>query len=51
MATRPTADELKRQWGLAEMQTEQVWFVQTYVDPKADATGRSLCSSIIALLR
>ena len=50
MATRPSAGDLKRHWGLAEMQTEQVWFVQTYVDPKADAAGRSLCSAIIALV-
>jgi len=25
MVTRPSADDLKRHWGLAEMQTERVW--------------------------
>ena len=39
MATRPSADDLKRYWGLAEMQTERVWFRQTYIDPKAGPEG------------
>ena len=47
---RPSADELRRHWGLAEMQTEQVFFIQTYVDPKSGADGRSLCSAIIAMV-
>ena len=50
MATRPSADDLKRHWGLAEMQTERVWFRQTYIDPKAGPDGRPLCSAIIALV-
>ena len=50
MPARPSADDLKRQWGLAEMQTEQVWFVQTYVDPKSNSDGRALSSAIIAMV-
>lgn len=50
MATRPSADDLKRYWGLAEMQTERVWFRQTYIDPKVGPEGRPLCSAIIALV-
>ena len=50
MPSRPSADDLKRHWGLLAMQTEHVFFVQTYVDPKAGPDGRSLCSAIIALV-
>ena len=50
MATRPSANDLRRYWGLAEMQTERVWFRQTYIDPKAGPEGRPLCSAIIALV-
>ena len=50
MPTRPSAADLKRHWGLAEMQTEQVFFVQTYVDPKSGLDGRSCSSAIIALV-
>jgi predicted cupin superfamily sugar epimerase len=50
MTTRPSVDDLKRHWGLAEMQTEQVFFVQTYVDPKSGPDGRSLSSAIIVLV-
>lgn len=47
---RPSADDLKHHWGLVAMQTEQVFFVQTYVDPKSGPDGRSLSSAIIALV-
>ena len=50
MVSRPSADDLRRHWGLAEMQTERVYFTQTYVDPKTGPDGRSLCTAIIALV-
>ncbi len=50
MSDRPTADELVRLWNLQPMQTERVFFTQTYVDPNTGPNGRSLCSAIIALV-
>jgi hypothetical protein len=50
MPTRPSADDLKRRWGLTEMETEHVWFTQTYIDPRVNPDGRALCSAIIALV-
>lgn len=50
MPTRPSAKDLKRHWGLLEMQTEQVWFSQTYLDPKSNSDGRPLCTAIIAMV-
>jgi hypothetical protein len=43
MATRPSAEDLRRHWDLTEMQTERVYFTQTYVDPRTGRDGRSLC--------
>ena len=50
MSDRPSAADLKRQWGLAEMVTEHVWFKQTYVDARTNPDGRALCSAIIAMV-
>lgn len=36
--------------GLLETQTEQVWFSQTYLDPKSNSDGRPLCTAIIAMV-
>ncbi len=50
MSQRPTAADLIRHWQLVEMQTERVYFTQTYVDPRTGPGGRALCSAIIALV-
>lgn len=49
-AKRPTAEELVDLWNLTTMPTENVRFLQTYVDPKVGPDGKPLCSAIIALL-
>ena len=41
MPARPSADDLIRHWGLQEMQTERVWFTQTYADPKTSHRWRT----------
>jgi uncharacterized protein len=50
MAQRPNADDLMRLWKLSVMPTEKVYFAQSYVDRKAGADGKPLCSATIALL-
>jgi len=32
------------------METERVWFRQTYIDPKGGPDGKPLCTAIIALV-
>ena len=49
MAQRPNADDLIRLWKLSVMPTEKVYFTQSYVDRKAGADGKPLCSAIVAL--
>ena len=50
MTQRPSADDLKRLWGLSVMPTEKVYFAQSYVDRKTGADGKPLCSAIVALV-
>jgi predicted cupin superfamily sugar epimerase len=50
MTSRPSPDDLMSHWGLQEMETERVFYTQTYVDPKTSADGRALCSAIIAMV-
>src|SRR4029077_15843035 len=50
MAQKPNVDDLMRLWKLSEMPTEKVYFTQSYVDRKAGADGKPLCSATIALL-
>ena len=47
---RPTAAQLTELWGLSTMPTENVAFVQTYVDAKIGPDGKPLCTAIIAMV-
>ena len=47
---RPSAAQLTELWGLSTMPTENVAFVQTYVDAKTGADGKRLCTAIIAMV-
>jgi len=47
---RPTPEQLVELWSLTTMPTENVRFVQTYVDDEVGPDGKPLCSAIVALL-
>jgi predicted cupin superfamily sugar epimerase len=47
---RPSAEQLIDHWQLTTMPTENVQFLQTYVDPRTGPDSKPLCSAIIALL-
>jgi uncharacterized protein len=47
---RPSAEELREFWGMTTMPTENVQFIQSYVDDRVGPDGKPLCSAIVALL-
>ena len=47
---RPTPEQLVELWNLRTMPTENVRFLQSYVDDKIGPDGKPLCSAIVALL-
>jgi predicted cupin superfamily sugar epimerase len=47
---RPTPEQLVELWNLRTMPTENVRFLQSYVDDKISPDGKPLCSAIVALL-
>jgi predicted cupin superfamily sugar epimerase len=47
---RPTADELRRLWGLTKMPQEDVLFTPTYESAGQGPDGKPLCTAIVAMV-